>query len=183
MPYISDKGNPSCDTWVLVDKPLSNDKDRGYLYSSGLGYMWDGMMKDAGFSDYYVTCYRPDTDHTDAWRNVNGNLNQYQPKVIIPLDAIGVKLLDELNPTRRGKGFDPEKDSEIFKYAGSVLQSPYLNYPHYVIPTLPPDLIARQYKLRDQVVLDLMKAKSGVGLCQRTWSITTVTCTRTQVPV
>ena len=160
MPYIHNKGNPSSDTWVLVDKPLSGDIDRGYVYSSGLGYMWDKMMGEAGFNDYYVTCFRPDTDHPTAYANVVGSINQYQPKIIIPLDAAGRHFLPELSPTRRGKGFDPEKDSEIFKYAGSILTSEDIRYPHYCIPTLPPDIIARQYKLRDQVLLDLLKAKS-----------------------
>jgi hypothetical protein len=158
--FIHSKGSPDADIWVLIDKPLSNDKERGFLYSSGLGYVFDKMLTEVGITDYYITCYRPDTDNVMAYRNVTGELNQYQPKIIIPLDAIGQKLVPELTPKRRDKNYDPEIDSEIFKYAGSILISDDLKYPHYIIPTLPPDLIVRQYKLRDQVMCDLAKAKS-----------------------
>jgi hypothetical protein len=159
MPIIGNKGNPSCDTWVIVEQPLSKDIERGYIYSSGLGYLWDGIMKDAGFKDYYVTCIRPDTDNPTAGRSIDGEIAHYQPKIIIPLDGAGRFLCPELaiaNRTKKTK----ESDSNIFKYAGSPMISPSIKYPHYIYPTLPPDLIARQYKLRDQVVLDCMKAYS-----------------------
>ena len=38
MPYIHSKGSPSSDTWVIVDKPLPKDHEKGYLFSSGLGF-------------------------------------------------------------------------------------------------------------------------------------------------
>lgn len=158
---IGNKGNPASDVWVVVDKPLSNDKDKGYLYSSGLGYVFDKMMQDAGIADYYVISVRPDTEHTDSYRNIIAECNHYKPRIIIPLDAVGTNFLPQLIPKRKDKNYDENEDSEIFKYAGSILPSPYLNYPHYCIPTLPPDVIVRQYKLRDQVVsCDLAKAAS-----------------------
>jgi hypothetical protein len=114
-------------------------------------------MKDAGFTDYFVTCIFPDTDNTMAARSIEGELKHYQPKIIIPLDDAGKVLCPELKVvSKKAK----ETDSNIFKYAGSPLTSDLLKYPHYVYPTLPPDLIARQYKLRDQVVLDCAKARS-----------------------
>lgn len=160
MPYIHSKGSPSSDTWVIVDRPLSKDIEKGYIYSSGLGYLWDSIMRDAGFSDYYVTAYRPDTDHANAFADVDGIINQYKPRIIIPLDAVGQKLCPELKQVRRKKTYNEDTDSEIFKYAGSPLKSPYLKYDHWVYPTLSPDLVTRQYKIRDQVVLDCAKAYS-----------------------
>ena len=160
MAIIHSQGSPSSDTWVIIDKPLAKDTEKGYLYSSGLGYLWAKIMEDAGFSDYYVTCYRPDTEHANAFRDIDGELNHYKPRIIIPLDAAGQKLCPELKTVRRKKTYNEDTDSEIFKYAGSPLKSPYLKYEHWVYPTLPPDLITRQYKLRDQVVLDCAKAHS-----------------------
>lgn len=158
--YINSKGSPSSEVWVVVDKPLPKDVERKYLYSSGLGFLWDNIMKDVGFKDYRVVAHRPDTEHTEAYCNIIGELNQYQPKVIIPLDAAGRIFCPELTMTRRGKDYNDEEDSEIYKYAGSPLKSQHLKYDHWIYPTLPPDLIARQYKLRDQVVLDCAKAYS-----------------------
>jgi hypothetical protein len=62
-------------------------------------------------------------------------------------------------PKRQGKNYDPESDSEISKYCGSLLHSAFLRHSHYVIPIIGADSIAKQYKLRDQILLDLAKAK------------------------
>lgn len=159
MPYIHNKGNPSSDVWVITFRPLPGDIERKYIYSSGLGFMFDKIMKEAGFDDYYVTCLMPDTANPNACRNLDGELNQYQPKIVLPIDAYGARLCDELIPKRQGKSYDPDSDSEISKYCGSLLHSAFLQYPHYVIPIIDPANIAQQYKLRDQVLLDLVKAK------------------------
>lgn len=159
MPYIHSKGSPDCDVWVLITRPLPGDVTRGYVFSSGLGYVFDKMMQEAGLDNYHVTAFFPDTDNPYAGRNVSGELNQYKPKIILPLDACGAKLCDELIPKRRGKTYNPDNDSEIEKYCGSLLTSPDLKYPHYVMPLLGPGRIAQLYKLRDQVLLDMCKAK------------------------
>lgn len=159
--YIHSKGSPSSPVWVLVDRPLSGDDVKGYLYSAPLGWVFDKMMQDAGIVDYYVIAYRPDTKHTDSWCNMDGELNMYKPPIIIPLGAIGGKLIPALIPKRRGKTFNEEKDSELSKYCGSLLNSPYLTYPHYVVPTFEPGDVVKQWKMRDVVInCDLMKAKT-----------------------
>lgn len=161
MPYIHSKGSPSSPTWILVDRPLADDSTRGYLYSAPLGHTFDKMMIAAGFENYYVTCFRPDTEHSDSWRNVIGELNQYRPPIIIPLGAIGQKITSALSQSRRGKTYNEEKDSNINKYSGSLLTSDMgLDYPHYVIPTIEPLDVVRQWKLRDIIInCDLGKAK------------------------
>lgn len=159
MPYIHSKGSPDCDVWVLVNRPLPGDTTRNYVFSSGLGYVFDKMMEEVGITNYHVTCYFPDTDNPNAASNIVGKLNQYRPKIVIPLDACGSTLCNELIPRRQSKNYNPELDSEIEKYCGSLLISPDLKYPHYVIPLLGPARIAQLYKLRDQVLLDLCKAK------------------------
>ena len=69
-------------------------------------------MEDAGFSDYYVTCYRPDTEHLNAFANIDGALAQYKPRIIIPLDAAGQKLCPELKTVRRKKDYNEDVDSK-----------------------------------------------------------------------
>lgn len=159
MPYIHNKGNPDSPIWVLLNRPLPKDEERKYIFSSPMGYVFDKMMGDAGLTDYYVTCYAPDTDNPNAYRNIDGELGLYKPKIILAVDAAGAKLCNELIPKRRTKNYNPETDSEISKYCGSLLHSPYLTYPHYVVPIISPFIVVQQYKLRDQVLLDLMKVK------------------------
>lgn len=161
---IGSKGNPTAPVWVLVDRPLSGDKDKGYVYSSPLGYVFDKMMRDAGIGDYFVTAMRPLVDDEDA--AVSGGswlsaITHYRPPIIIPLDACGKQLLPEMHKKFAGKKGNPEDASAISKYAGSILTSPNLNFPHYVIPTIGPMDVVRQWKLRDIVVsCDLAKAGS-----------------------
>ena len=158
---IGAKGSPSSPVWILVDKPLSNDVDRGYLYSSAMGHVFDKMMREAGVPDYYVQCYRPDTDAPTGWRNINSELEIYRPPIIIPTGAIGGKLLPVMVPKRRKKNFNEDKDSEISKYAGSLMVSDQLTFPHYIVPTYSPEDVIRQWKIRDIVVsCDLGKAAS-----------------------
>lgn len=160
--YIHNKGNPDSPVWVITNRPLSSDADRKYMFSGPMGYVWDKMMAEAGIDDYFVTCYQPDISNPSAYRNIDGDLRQYQPRLILPLDAAGARLCPELTPKRQGKNFNPDTDSEISKYCGSLLTSPYLKYPHYVMPLLGPQIIVQMYKLRDQVLLDLAKARSEV---------------------
>lgn len=160
MTYIHNKGNPSSDVWVIVNRPLPNDIDRKYIFSSGLGYVWHKMMEEVGLGEnYYVTCYTPDLANPSAYRNIDGELANYQPKIIIPLDAAGTRLCPEVVKKRRSKNYNAETDSDVSKYCGSLLRSPYLKYPHYVMPLVGPFVISQMYKLRDQVLLDLCKAK------------------------
>jgi hypothetical protein len=156
---INPKGSKQAPCWIIVDRPLSTDKDRGYLFSGGLGMLYSSMLEDAGFSysDYCIICRQPDTEHPDSYANILGELNQYRPPVIVPLDGTGAYFLDELKPVK--KGMDDE--SNLSKYCGSMLKCSNLVYDHYMIPTYGPAIIAAQYKLRDIIVsCDLGKAKS-----------------------
>ena len=157
---INPKGSKSAPVWVVVEIPLSTDKDRGYIFSGGLGHMWDSMMKDAGFAfgDYYVTARAPDPEHRNSFINVFGELNQHRPPFVIALDKTGFHFCDQFKIKNRQT---QEEDAELSKYCGSLLTCPQLIYPHYVLPTYGPSVVAAQYKMRDTIVYcDLAKVKS-----------------------
>jgi uracil-DNA glycosylase len=161
MPIIANRGSPDSEIWVVVERPFANDRDKGYIYSSGLGYLWHKMLEEIGIDRYFVTCVYPDNENLFGARAiVETECAHWKPRIIIPLDTAGRHFCRELLPKKRGKNYNEEKDSEIFKYAGSILTCPGLSYEHYVVPTLAPDIVARQYKLKEQVQLDLAKAKS-----------------------
>jgi len=162
--YIHSKGSPSSSCWVIVDRPLTGDVDKGYLYSAPMGYVFDKMMQDAGINDYHVTCRRPDVDNVQSIANIEGKLNQYKPPVIITLGVAGKWLIKEMNPKYKKAKYSEDQDSEITKYAGSLMTSGDLTYPHYIIPTFEPQDIIRQWKMRDIVVsCDLGKAASELA--------------------
>lgn len=163
MPYLHLKGSPSSLCWVIIDKPYPSDIAKGYVFSGGMGYVFEKMMQSAGISDYYVAARRPNTDHTDSYAILENDLNHYRPPIIITLEEAGKFLISELAPkySKVKSEAAEEEESEIQKYAGSLLQSPLLKYPHYIIPTFGPDTIIKQWQERDIVVnLDLGKAKS-----------------------
>lgn len=161
MPVISDRGSPSSRVWVIAQTPFKNDVDKGFLFSSPMGYVFDKMMREAGFTDYYTVSAQPDLANKASCRDVHGMLMRHQPPIIIPLEAAGLGFLPQLTPKRQGKDYDPEEDSEISKYCGSLLSSPTLSYSHYMVPTYAADTVVRQWKERDIIInCDLGKAKA-----------------------
>jgi hypothetical protein len=161
MSLIHPKGSPSAPVWVIVNKPLAGDTAKGYIYSSGMGYVFDKMMQDAGIPDYYVTARLPDLANGSTGGDWESRLAQYKPPIIIPLDSAGRWVVEELTPKHMKKGFNFDTDSAISKYAGSILTSDKLSWPHYVVPTYGPQDVIKQWKMRDIVVsCDLAKAAS-----------------------
>jgi len=134
MPFINNRGTPRCPIWVIADAPLSTDIPKGYLFSGGLGYVFDKMLKDAGINDVYVTCRRPNTDDKHAFAIVENNLNQYKPPFILPLEEVASWFLKECEPQKGAKSYK----NQLSKYVGSLLESPKLNYPHYMMPLYGP---------------------------------------------
>lgn len=159
MPYLNPKGSPLSSIWVIAEKPYSSDEAKGYLFSGGMGYMFEKMMQEAGISDYYVTCRRPDTNNPAACNIIENDINHYKPPIIIVLDQAGKGLLPVLQ--KKFKKGQSEDETEIEKFAGSLLTSPLLTYPHYVIPTYDLQDIQARWKLRDiAIALDLGKARA-----------------------
>lgn len=163
---IAPRGNPAAPIYILLEKPLSGDEDKGYHFSSGLGYMYIKMLEEAGIIDYYVTSIRPDVKNSTVGGDWESYVAKYKPPVIIPLDTAGRWLNSCLTPKRQSKKFNPDVDSEISKYAGSILHANRSSicesaniYNPYIIPTFGPAQVARQWKIRDIVVsCDLTRA-------------------------
>ena len=158
---IHPKGSPSSQVWVIVEKPYAGDKDKNFLFSCGYGYIFDKMMREAGIPDYYVVSRFPDLDDPHSSHDIFSDLEHYKPPIIIPLEESGKFLCSELEKKFSKKKNFNDKDSDIAKYAGSLLVSPHLSYPHYIIPSFAPDTIIKDWSLRDIVVsLDLGKCRS-----------------------
>ncbi len=161
MPIISPKGSPDSPVWVICEKPLSSDIDKGYLFSSNMGYVFDKMMKEAGFDSYYTTCIRPDTDSPTNGGDIDSYLHHHKPRIIIPLDNAGKWYAKEMQTKFKRRKIGDDEDSEISKYCGSLLTCDRFDWPHYIIPTLGPANVVKQWKQRDIVInCDLGKAYS-----------------------
>jgi hypothetical protein len=164
MPYLKSKGNPSSKVWVVVEAPYSTDKDKGYLWSGGYGYVFEKMLANVGIRDYYVIARAPDTDDKFAMAIVENELNHYRPPIVLVIENTGKHFCSELVKSEFSTRAAKEDESEIAKYAGSLLRSPLLTYPHWIIPTYGPDTVVKDWKIRDIVTsLDLGKAASELA--------------------
>lgn len=161
MPYLKPKGSPTSKVWIVVEKPFPSDVEKGYVWSAGYGYVFEKMLAQVGINNYYVIARAPDTDDKYAMAIVENELNHFQPPIVIAIENSGKHFCQELVKNEFSARASKEDESEISKYAGSLLHSPLLTYPHWLIPTYSPDTIVKDWKIRDIVTsLDLGKAAS-----------------------
>jgi hypothetical protein len=145
MSLINNFGPESSPIWIILDAPYENDVDSGTLLGGGYGYNFRKIWKLAGMStnDIHIRSLRPCLGATYIKENILSNLlmdiDKYHPTFIVPLSD---EVLNYLVPnTTQAK----EMNSSIRKWAGSLLTSSYINYPHYVIASQPPDYITRNW--------------------------------------
>jgi len=146
MSLIQNFGNENSPIWVLLDAPYNNDTQDGVILSGGYGWNFKKIWKLAGLSlynDTYIRSLRPCIGATYQTDNILSNLlsdlDKFRPKLIIPLSD---EILNYLVPeTTQAK----EKNSSLMKWAGSLLTSKYLSYPHYVIGSHPPDWVTSNW--------------------------------------
>ncbi len=158
MPYIHPKGSPDSRIWVIIDQPLSTDINKGFLFSGGLGYVFDKMCQDVGIKDYYVCARHPDTEDPKSTKIIENDINHYKPPFIISIGEIGEFFCEVL----KKKDTKKSKSSEIYKYSGSLLKADknLLSYPHYIMPMLPLPNIIADWKERNIVTyFDLQKLR------------------------
>ena len=127
---IHPKGSPSSRVWVVAEAPLANDDKKGFMFSAGLGFQFHRMMEDAAMPEYYVIARRPHTDISNAFTIIENELNHYQPPLIIAVGASGEHLCECLRREKKHKSHT----TQLNKYAGSLLSSSFLKYPHYIMP-------------------------------------------------
>lgn len=152
---ISPKGSPASRLWVLAEAPLAKDSQKGYLFSSPMGWSYDKMLVEAGLTNYFVTYMDEDNVTSPQYKdNVIAQINNYKPPLILALDTAGKWLL----PGKfRGKN-PKDVRANISRQAGSLLASDLLSYPHYIMPTFGPQACINMWTERAVVkYIDLAK--------------------------
>jgi uracil-DNA glycosylase len=161
MPRINPQGNPNAQVWIVTETPYPQDEKKGFMWSGGFGHVYEKMLRSAGIKDYYIIARACDTDDKFCMAIIENEINYYQPPIILAIEATGKHFCGQLIKNE----FSTRKlrlgESEISKYAGSLLTSSLLTYPHYIIPSYGPDYIVKNWADRDIVIsLDLGKARS-----------------------
>lgn len=180
MSLIANYGPESSPIWIIVDEPYgkeatykdvngvkviddesTGDAKQGTLFSGGTGYVFRKLWKLAGLdsSIIHIRSLCPCIGASYADITVQNSqllleIDKYHPTFIIPMSD---QLLNYLCPeTTQHK----EKNSSLRKWAGSLLQSKYISYPHYVIGNYPPDWVIKQWDYNEiQAFIDFGHVK------------------------
>jgi hypothetical protein len=157
MSLISNFGPETNPIWVILDAPYDNDLEeitdpglsstiiRDEILSGGYGYNFKKIWKMGGLflNDIHIRSVRPCIGATYVKENILSKLlfdiDRFKPCIIVPLSD---EVLNYLVPhTTQAK----EKNSSLGKWAGSLLTSKYISYPHYIIGSQPPDWVTRNW--------------------------------------
>lgn len=157
MPFITPRGSKSSRIWVICERPYPSDIPKGYMFSGGMGFVFEKMCREAGLNinDMHITSRRPDTDSPKDFYVPDGDLNTHKPPIILVMNETGAQYLSELK----------DKDGEHAKgklqaNAGSLLQSKSLSYPHYMVPIYGPDRCIADWAERNVTTyIDLQKVR------------------------
>ena len=158
MPYVSSRGNPSSRIWFILQRPYPSDIPKGFLFSGGMGHVFDKMLSEAGISpnDVYVVCRNPDTDTPQGTGSVDSSLQHHKPPFIGVFNEVGIHYLKEM----RLKDEEDSFKSPLQKYVGSLLSSPNLPFPHYMMPLYGPDRAVQDWTERNiTTYVDLQKLR------------------------
>lgn len=143
MSLVEHHGDPFNPIWVIISEPYDKDQELNRLFSCGYGYNFKKIWKMGGLSDCYIRSVRPcigaTYDKPASLSNLLSDIEYHTPKIIVPLSD---EVLNFLVPeTRQQK----EKNSSLRKWAGSLLQSNYLKYSHYIIGSFDPEFVTRNW--------------------------------------
>jgi len=158
---IQNRGNINSHVWILQNFAESTEADKavGQLFTGAADYHFNKMLTEAGLP-VYDTFYHVYTDKLQA----ASLINIYRPPIIL---LCGTHKEKKTYDSTTVKDFCPEVASKKKPYAvsmenqaGSLLQSNFINYPHYCIPIWPLQRIYEDWAYRDIYInLDLGHAK------------------------
>lgn len=147
---LSPKGSPSERLWIIAEEPLSKDKDRGFLFSSAMGWSYDKLLHEAGLSSYYCTYFESEAEAL-------AELDRYRPPLIVCLDTSSNALIPNI-----------QSREQVGLWASSLLISSKLSYPHYIIPTFGPETCISDWTERQVVkYIDYGKIRGELDFWQQ----------------
>jgi len=167
MDFVDPRGDQNSKVYFIGYQPTEQDAARGGVFMDTAGWFLDKLIQDSGlnsFIPYFATLQPshtqklPDSLCMQAFVPL---IEQKQPPLLITCDSRREKGEKQISDVLMQ--FCPDTKGDLSKYAGSLLTSPLLNYPHYVLPIVSPQYIFENYSEKDIVLsIDLARAKEEV---------------------
>jgi uracil-DNA glycosylase len=172
--YVGIRGNPRSSVCILGEAPGEKEDFKGLPFVGPSGYLLDKMLEEAGFSKnevWFTNPYktRPPDNKMDRLEELGipytvfhnqffEELDRYKPTIIVACGKTPTNLLCPFTKPKRIIKKQDEKKDGFGHWRGSLLTSPLLNWPHYVIPMYHPAFVLRQYSEREICIFILSRA-------------------------
>lgn len=175
--FIAPRGNPRAPVWIIGEAGGEQEEKEGYAFVGPSGKEQDRMLSDSGFQQseiYFTNPYkvRPPDNKLPRLGELGiasevyldeffEELRQFRPPFIITCGKTPTQLLcpatkPQIN--RKTTSEDSKKDN-FGKFRGSLLASPELSWPHYVVPIYHPAFVLRNWSERPVSVLIYSKVR------------------------
>lgn len=161
MALINNFGQENNPIWIVMDEPYLNDTTDGIILSGGYGWNFKKIWKLANLSlnDIYIRSNRPciGASYPDSIVVLSNMLRDIEDKKPTFIVTLSDEILNYLVPnTTQAK----KKNSSLMKWSGSLLHSPYISYPHYIIGSFPPEWVTRNWDYNEiQAFIDFGHVK------------------------
>jgi uracil-DNA glycosylase len=172
--YVGTRGPVGAPVCIVGEAP-GKDEDRvGFPFVGYSGQLLDQMLSEVGFAQdqvWFTNPYktRPPDNKLDRIGELGipsslyidqffEELRNQKPTIIISCGKTPTNLLVPETIPKKRAGKDQEAKEGFMSWRGSLLISPLLDWPHYVIPCAHPAFVLRQYSEREICVFILQRA-------------------------
>jgi hypothetical protein len=152
-------GSPSAKLWLVLYEPFSTDTS--VIADGGLGFVLKGIYEESGlaqfipWSELYITCMcwgdadKGKQDNEIVYEFIkNSGIESKTPPFLLVVDERTLFLLYPETKKRKQTKI-ARIEGSLDKWAGSLLSSPFLSHPHYIVGTYGPQFIMGSYWYRD----------------------------------
>ncbi len=167
--YVGTRGDVHAPVCFLGEAPGADEDAIGVPFVGYSGKLADSLLSEAGFSQsevWFTNPYkvRPPDNDIDRLSELGipreafeaqffEELEETKPTFIIAAGATPLSILCPNTLSRR------TEETPVGRWRGSLLTSPRLNWPHYVIPVYHPAFILRDWSEKETNVFCLRRVK------------------------
>lgn len=148
---VTPRGDINSPLWFICGRPTDSEAGTGTLITGAEAFHLSKLLTEMGLPDPYITSIEYNTLITyDTQRPPLNSFLDWLPTIHNKPTFVclyGKEAAEALTPETRN--YKKPHDTKLDKWAGSLLISPYLNWPHYCIPLWPINQFFIDWSYRD----------------------------------